>query len=429
MALAQRELIDVTVGDYAREAMRLHYLDWVRVLAVLGVFFYHTCRPFMLQEWLINARQKSPVITFIFLVFLGSIGMPLFFLVSGAGSYFALRRRTGRQYVWQRVRRLLIPFVAGCLLLSPIQFYLEWLHKGQYQGSFWPFLSLLVADRFKTARQHLGPTIFETLGSHLWFLGFLLSFSILALPLFKWLGSGSGRRQLDRLGALGEKRGGLFLFVVPVALARLLLQPRFPDYTDWADFAYMLVFFICGYLLFADRRLASAIQREARTALAVGLLCTAVMLMLLAFASGREWVGSPDKAGFYIGWSLATVNGWSWTLVVLWLAMTYLDHPNKWLTYGQDIIVPFYVFHQPVIVAVAFYIIDCSASLAAALAMVVTSSFAGTLLVVELGLRRLRFTRALFGMKLRKADQCGPKHGRDEQLANVGPAAAREATK
>lgn len=25
---------------------RLHYLDWLRVLAILGVFFYHAVHPF-----------------------------------------------------------------------------------------------------------------------------------------------------------------------------------------------------------------------------------------------------------------------------------------------------------------------------------------------------------------------------------------------
>jgi fucose 4-O-acetylase-like acetyltransferase len=37
--------------------------------------------------------------------------MPLFFLVAGAASMFALRRRSNRQYISERVHRLLIPFI------------------------------------------------------------------------------------------------------------------------------------------------------------------------------------------------------------------------------------------------------------------------------------------------------------------------------
>ncbi|MFB0537464.1 MAG: hypothetical protein ACETWR_21065 [Anaerolineae bacterium] len=39
--------------------------------------------------------------------FLFTWGMPLFFLIAGIGSWFALRRRTGRQYASERLKRLL----------------------------------------------------------------------------------------------------------------------------------------------------------------------------------------------------------------------------------------------------------------------------------------------------------------------------------
>ncbi len=87
---------------------RLHYLDWLRVIAILGVWVYHSARPFMLQEWLINNTQKSPAITFVFLIFLGSMGMPLFFMMAGAGCLFALRRRKGGQFITERLGRLFV---------------------------------------------------------------------------------------------------------------------------------------------------------------------------------------------------------------------------------------------------------------------------------------------------------------------------------
>ena len=132
-------------GENVKPA-RLHYLDWLRVFAILGVFLYHASRPFILQEWLIANDEKSIVVTFVFLIFLGSWGMPLFFFIAGTGSYFALRRRTGTQYLSERVMRLLIPFIVGSILLSPFQFYLEWLHKGWYEGSFLTFVNQFLDD-------------------------------------------------------------------------------------------------------------------------------------------------------------------------------------------------------------------------------------------------------------------------------------------
>ena len=44
----------------------------------------------------IKNAQQSIVVTLVFVVFLYPWGTPLFFLLSGAGSWFALRRRRAR---------------------------------------------------------------------------------------------------------------------------------------------------------------------------------------------------------------------------------------------------------------------------------------------------------------------------------------------
>jgi glucan biosynthesis protein C len=387
------------VGAPVQQSTRLHYLDWLRVLAIGGVFLYHAARPFILQEWLIMNETQSAVLSFIFLFFLGSWGMPLFFLLAGASSRFALGRRSGRQYASERVRRLLIPFVAGCLLLSPLQFYLEWVHKGWYDGPFLAFIPVLVQDRLQTLSTTFSPSIFESLGSHLWFLGFLLSFSLLALPLFLGLKSEVGQVVLARLGALGQRPGGLFLFVIPITLTRLSLQGRFPGYTDWSDFGYMLAFFVCGYILYADERLIEAIEREGRMALALGLASTAVMLLALLSGAGRDWVEMPGTAGFYLAWGLASINGWCWTIFVLSLGMNIFNHSNRWLAYGQEAIVPFFLFHQPAIVVIAFYVTGWSVAMPVKLVIIVTGSFGMTLALYELLVRRVGPARAFFGMK------------------------------
>jgi len=385
-------------ADTGQVSVRLHYLDWLRVIAIAGVWVYHAARPFMLPDWLINNTQKSPAITFVFLVFLGSLGMPLFFMIAGAGSLFALRRRTGRQFATERIQRLLIPFVVGCILLSPLQFYLEWLHKGWYQGPFWSFLPVLAQDRLDRCLTTFRPSIFESLGSHLWFLGYLFTFSLITLPLFLWLKSESGRRAITSLGALGERRGGLLVFLLPVAAVRMALQPFFPGYTDWADFSYMLVFFVCGYLLYADERLVGAVRRDWWLALGVGLLSTVTMLVGLV-AGGEQWVQDPRLPGFYLGWALVGVNGWCWTLFGLWLGMCFFDFRNRWLDRGQELSVPFYVFHQPPIVIVAFFAVQWPVGLLVKLAVIMLGSLVITLGLCEGVVRRVKLARALFGMK------------------------------
>jgi len=393
------------------QPVRLYYLDWLRVIAILGVWFYHAARPFMLTDSLISNAEKSTALTLVFLVFLGSLGMPLFFTMAGAGSWLALRRRTGRQFASERVQRLAIPFVAGSILLSPAQIYLEWRSKGWYQGGFLGFLPVLVEDRLHSLVTRFGPTLFQAFGCHLWFLGFLFTFSMIALPLFLWLKGARGRRVLAWLGKLGERRGGLLAFILPIAAIRLLLQPFYPGYTDWTDFGYMFAYFLCGYIVYADERLLQAIRRDARLMLAVGVLSTVVMVVALAAFDGQSWVRDPSTPGFYLGWGLVAVNGWCWTLFALSFGMRALSFRNRLLEYGQAMIVPFYVLHQPPVIAIAFFVVQWNAGIAVKLPVVVVASFLATIVLCELLVRHVKPARVLLGVKPRRTSAGGQAVG------------------
>ena len=189
------------------------------------------------------------------------------------------------------------------------------------------------------------------------------------------------------------------MFILPIAAVRMSLQPFFPNYTDWADFAYMLVFFILGYLIFADQRLMQAIRRDWHLALTIGVISTLIMLAGLAFGEGSQWVKDPHTPGFYLGWGLVGVNGWCWTLFALWVGMRLFDFRNRWLDRGQELIVPFYVFHQPPIVFLAFFVVQWQVSLPVKLLVIVLGSFIVTLSLCEGVVRRIKPARALFGMK------------------------------
>jgi len=195
------------------------------------------------------------------------------------------------------------------------------------------------------------------------------------------------------------RRGGIFIFALPVVLIRLFLQPYFPGYADWADFCYMLVFFIFGYIMFADGRLTQAIRRDGKLALFLGLIVTTIMIVALAAGGDREWVENPTMPGFYLAWGLASINGWCWTIFALSLGMTYLSSPNRWLNYGQRAIVPFFLFHQPVIVVIAFFVVDWQAPIALKLPLIMLSAFVITVALYELLVRRVGPAQALFGMK------------------------------
>src|SRR5512136_2896019 len=139
----ESQVVSQQRNNAAREPVRLYYLDWLRVLATLGVFLYHASNVFSGTGFEIANAQSSELILLID-VFFFPWGMPLFFLVAGAGSWFALRRRSAGQFTRERTFRVLVPFFTGTILFGPIQLYLSWNHRthtGVFAGSFLEFVA------------------------------------------------------------------------------------------------------------------------------------------------------------------------------------------------------------------------------------------------------------------------------------------------
>jgi peptidoglycan/LPS O-acetylase OafA/YrhL len=385
------------------KSARLHYLDWLQVLAILGVFLFHAIHPFDdLADWHIKNAESSVLATF-YIGFFNLWGMPFFFLMAGATSWFSLRRRKPGRYIRERVTRLLIPFIVGSIVLTPIQAYYEFTHKGWWKGSS------LVEFIFSTeARTYFfteynsitfSPEIFGDLGYHLWFVGFLFAFSLVALPLFWWLNQDSGKQFVASLARLAHWRGALLLFVIPLILIGYFLQPFVSGYTGWATFFFLLVFFIFGYILIADERFMRAIRRDWGIHLILGIACTLFFFSVAADVPVWDWLVSPGTAWFYISWAAWGINSWCWTMFMIYIGMRYLDTTNKWLQYGREASYPFFFIHQPVIIFLAFYVVQWDVNLLVKLLVVVIGSFALSLSFYELLIRRINPVRALFGMK------------------------------
>ena len=378
-------------------ANRLHYLDWLRVIAILGVFLYHAIHPFDLTGWHVKNAELSLPLT-VLLLFFAPWGMPLFFLVAGTGTWFALRHRTIRQYVNERCQRLLFPFIFGCLLLTPVMLYTEWTHKvqtGVWHASFQEFIS--------SRGIPIGPQIFGWAGYHLWFLGFLFSFSLLALPIFIWLKRESGQQWLSRIIGVAERRGGILLFAIPLLVLQLAFRIFFYEGEhNWADFFFLLAFFILGYMLYTDERWTRAIRRDWRIILGAAVVTTATLLALMALSDAYDWVSMPWLPGFYLAWILVVINGWCWVLFVVYIGMRFLDFSNQWLQYGQEAVLPFFLFHQPVIMVIAFFVVQWNVAVPLKLLEVVLGSFVATVGLYDLIIRRIDPLRLIFGMKSRR---------------------------
>jgi glucan biosynthesis protein C len=383
------------------ESVRLHYLDWLRVLAILMVFLFHAVHPFDFGDWQVKNIDQSEILTIILLL-LSIWGMPFFFLVAGAGSWFALKKRSGRQYMQERFYRLLIPFIVGFILFSPIEYYCENMNKMQrgLQTSFQGFLSIFSTFNPLLLRFPGFSPRWMGFGYHLWFLGFLFCFALITLPFLFWLKKKPGLTFLAWMANLCEHRGGLLLFIIPLAVVKLLLASFAPLEHDWADFIFQMCFFALGYILLADERFARAIRRDWWIMLTVASVIVLGLLgMYLADVPVMTWYGTPGIPQFHLIQFFISIIAFCYSIAMLFIGMRLLDFGNRWLRYGQEAALPFFVIHQPVIIVIAFFVVQWDAGIPIKLPIVVLGSFAVSIGLYELIIKRIHLLRLAFGMK------------------------------
>jgi len=366
---------------------------------MLIIFFFHNARFFDFMDWhLKNAERSMGFMAFV--GFLSQWLMPIFFLLSGAGSWFALEFRDSGQYLRDRVKRLLVPYyLVGLFILIPPQYYWEQVTHSRFSGSFSQFIPHYF--HFPRDPQFFGFSLFLSYWSgHLWFLHYLFLFSLIALPLFLFLKSNSGRNLISRLAGLCEQRGGIFLFVTPVALIQIALRAKFPSYLGWADFGYWLVFFITGFILPADERFKQAIERTGGTSLAIGV--TASLIIFIGFAMGYTvaWEENPSYTPGYLSYqALRSLNTWCWIAFALAISSKFLSFRNRTLDYCSEAVLPFYVLHQTVILAVGYYVVQWNLNILLKYLIISTTSFVVVMTLYDLLIRRNTILRFLFGMK------------------------------
>ena len=317
--------------------------------------------------------------------------MPLLFVLSGAGTWFALRFRKAGQYARERAERLLVPLVFGTLLIVPPQVYLQRLNEGRFDGSFFAFYPHFFDGIYPQG---------NFTWNHLWFVAYLFVFSLMALPVFIRLGQEPGQRWVSSLASLSERRGGIFLFALPVAVTEALFRAAFPGVQnlvwDWANFSSYFILFVLGFVTSTDARFQQAVGREGPLALALGLITTSfgVCLHLLGIAPSPGY--SPAWIAYMV---LVSFNMWFWVIAFLGLGRRYLGFSNKTLRYITEATYPFYILHMTVVVLIGFPVMNWKMGIAIRYSFIVIASTLATIMIYELFVRRWRVARVLFGMK------------------------------
>jgi hypothetical protein len=133
------QVVSASSESAARGPVRLYYLDWLRVLAILTVFVYHSTRFFNMEDWHVKNPTWYPWVE-VWNVFAGTWMMPLIFLISGASLFYAVGKGGAGKFVKDKTLRLLVPLLVGVFTHASLQVYLERVTHGQFSGTYFQFL-------------------------------------------------------------------------------------------------------------------------------------------------------------------------------------------------------------------------------------------------------------------------------------------------
>jgi len=357
---------------------RSHDLDWLRLLAVLLLIAFHSAAVFYEGElgsfYVVNAESSAALNVSI--QFVHQWHMPLFFFLAGAASWYSLQTRSEEEYLRQRIRRLLMPLLVGILVLVPPQVYIQALQTGEEKRTFLQFYPHFF-DGIRPAGH------FEW--AHLWFLAYLLVISIVCLPIMVKLSRDAKVTELSWVLPGTHGLGSLVVLAAPLMVAEAVLRPRWVGfqnlYNDWANLLLYLLYFFYGYLFCHRTGLWSALDQHKWLLFATA--CLSMVLLLTLMVPERAY-----SAPYMIYQSFRGFNSWCWVLSLLALARPYRTSSHPILRYGNRVAFSIYLFHQPLIVIIAFFVVPLSLAISAKFVLITLASLAFSVCLHEGLMRR-----------------------------------------
>lgn len=329
---------------------RNHALDALRAAAMMLGLLVHGAVSYMSLPvrglpWPTDAASRSPVFDWLFW-WIHGFRVPLFFLLSGYFAALLYEARGSRRFLAHRARRILAPFVVGSVCLLPCLYLIAsygWLRSGRctireiLTGDF---------DDLEIRANVFGP-------AHLWFLEFLLFFSLLF-----W----TYRRLRDRFPPSPRSSFPLDKLLVsfwrPLALAipsALVLAADLGVLTDFrhrflpapSDLAYDGSFFLVGTWLYRFRGSLDRLIRHSVLYLWLSVPAGIAMIALVATPLSREanhpmaWrAGLITSAALFTGLSVFGYLG---------IFLRFFRQRRPWVQYLSDASYWIYLAHLPVI--------------------------------------------------------------------------------
>ncbi len=306
---------------------RNHYIDNLRSISILLLFPVHT---FMIWNnfgsgfyiWLEENKIYSTLI-----VLINPWFMPLLFLLAGISARLSLEKRTTKEFIKQRINKLLIPFITGMVFLVPIQTFYARKFFYNYNGRFienWQY--------FFTHFTDLSGYDGAFTPGHLWFILYLFIISIVSLIIFRYF-------PYRKAGLI---TGRLNIFCIIILFIPIWIMYYIGNFGGFS-IGKNLALYLAGYYIISNKNVMEKVEKNIKwiTLLCITSTLISVVLYYKYLYYGDIWVN-------YIGW--ITI------LVVLVYGKRFLNKKTKLMEFARRASYPVYILHQSILVALAYYI-------------------------------------------------------------------------
>jgi len=364
---------------------RAYYIDWIKIGVVLLLVPFHAAISFTIHG---DVPIKYPVhvpVLEAFMAFLSIWMMPILFLISGMSSYYSLRKRTGEEFMRERLNKLLIPYAAGFILTCPVISYIRALFIGSFDGSllqFYPHFFNRVYPEGNFSWWHL------------WFLLYLFIITLILRPVFVRMNENHLRKRIVKLSARFEKGFWIYLIPLPVMIIEMIIRPLFHGahglISIWSSLVFYLLLVFMGFCLAMNEKVMDNIERYKLFSLALGAMLS-VAIWIWPEIDGRAF--SPRLYHAYI-----TFMTFAWMYAILGHGKAFFNMKSKFYSYLNDASFPFYILHYLPVTLLAFFMAGVSVNVWAKYVIIVLGSYAAAFALYEV-IRRMPLVGFLFGIK------------------------------
>lgn len=342
---------------------RRYDLDWLRILALATLVFYHIGMFYVLDwEWHVKSPVQSTVLQDV-MILTNQWRMSLLFLVSGMVLALTLNNKSRGSQLRTRSYRLLIPLIFGmCVVVAP-QVYVEGRQQGLLDIGFGEFWLHYINLNTHLLSDHHGPLALLT-WNHLWYLPYLWCYSMILIAVWPWV---SPSLRLCTESGFDRLIPWCGVIIALTIVYWWHLKPLYPTthdlLNDWYRHAQYFTVFMVGALLTSLPRIWQKIMFHRRRFLFVAILCYAFIIADRHGQFPQLAAGFPDVFAVKLFYAVIVItNHWFWLFAIIGYGARYLQFYHPILPTLNRAVLPSYLVHQTATVVLGYWVVTTQVS-------------------------------------------------------------------